>query len=61
MRAAIRNRQWTASLIVSNLANTRKISGAGYLNNDNYVTGTQQLNITDLRPRTITLGLDYAF
>jgi outer membrane receptor protein involved in Fe transport len=61
MHASIRNRQWTVSLVVNNLANTRKISGAGYLNNDNYVTGTQQLNITDLRPRTLSLGVDYAF
>ena len=61
MHAAVRNGQWTVSLIANNLANTRKISGASYLNNDNYVTGTQQLNITDLRPRSITLGVDYAF
>ncbi|MCC7198095.1 MAG: TonB-dependent receptor [Gammaproteobacteria bacterium] len=61
LHAGIRGERWAVSLYANNVGNNRAISGANYLINDNYVLGTQQVSITELRPRTIAIGVDYSF
>jgi iron complex outermembrane recepter protein len=61
LHSSIQEDHLTFSFYVHNLANSRALTGAGFTPTTNSLTGAQAVNITDLQPRTLGLGVDYAF
>jgi outer membrane receptor protein involved in Fe transport len=61
LHSSIQDDHLTFSFYVHNLANSRALTGAGFTPTTNPLTGVQAVNITDLQPRTLALGVDYAF
>jgi iron complex outermembrane recepter protein len=61
LHASVRDEHLTFSLYGHNIANSRALTGANFNQTTDGVTGAQQVSITNLQPRTIALGVDYAF
>jgi outer membrane receptor protein involved in Fe transport len=61
LHASVRDEHLTVSLYGHNMANSRALTGANFNQTTDGVTGAQQVSITNLQPRMIALGVDYAF
>jgi iron complex outermembrane receptor protein len=61
LHASVRDEHLTFSLYAHNVANNRALTGASFNQTTDGVTGAQQVSITNLQPRTVALGVDYAF
>src|SRR5258708_14672036 len=61
LRSGLREEHLTFSLYAHNVTNSRALTGAGFTQTTDGVTGARQVNITNLQPRTIAVGVDYAF
>jgi iron complex outermembrane receptor protein len=61
LHASVREEHLTVSLYARNIANSRALTGANFNQTTDGVTGAQQVSITNLQPRMLALGFDYAF
>jgi outer membrane receptor protein involved in Fe transport len=61
LHSSLREEHLTFSLYAHNVTNSRALTGAGFTQTTDGVTGARQVNITNLQPRTIAVGVDYAF